>query len=93
MMLRDHPELTPWPNLKAIKADPPLAKPQDAERLWIKEIVVSAPARVHIILDYGKGACVFTKDFKDSKVVVAISNNKAKLRGRTFLDAGSIELG
>jgi len=92
MLLRDHPELSVWPDHNGISAVPPLPKAQDLLTLKIQNVRISTPSRVHLVLNYGAGTCIWTKDFKDGKFAVALRDNQDKLIGKTLQEAGDVDI-
>ena len=84
MLLRDHPEVSPWPDHNAISAVPPLPNPEDVAGLRIQNIRFANPARIHIVLTYGAGTCIWSKDFKDAAFATALIDNRDKLICKTL---------
>ena len=92
MLLRNHPELSPWPDLNGISAVPPLPTAREAVALRIQNIRIATPARIHIVLNYGAGTCLWTKDFNDGVFATAVYDNRNKLIGKTLQQAGDVDI-
>lgn len=92
MLLRDHPEVCPWPDLNAISAVPPVPTKDEALGLRIRKIRITAVARIHIIFDYDAGTCLWTKDFKDAPFALALYNARNHLIGKSLLEAGDVRI-
>ena len=93
MLLRNHEELSPWPNLDSMGASgasiPGAYEPLD---LKIHNIRPADPATLHIVLSWGTGNCLCTKVFKDTNFAFAVFANRWQLIGKTLREAGDLEI-
>lgn len=93
MLLRDHPEMKPWPPGATAFATPgPSPTDREVPGLRIQNIRIVVPARVHFSLIYRGGDCLFIKDFEDAKFALAINDNQNKLIGKTLQEAGDVDI-
>lgn len=92
MLLRDHPEVCPWPDLNGISTVPPLPTTDEALGLRIQNVRFVRPGIIHIVFNFGGGTCLWKKDFKDAPFAVALYNARSRLIGKSLLEAGDVQI-
>ena len=92
MMIREHPELFPWPDHNAISGTPPLPRAEELARLRILKIVVTNPATIHLTLEHGRGTCSWFKALQDTEIAVAFRNHRDSLIGKTLQEVGNLDI-
>ena len=93
MLLRDHEELSPWPNLDSMGAGGALIPTAyEALDVRIHNISPANSAALHIVLSWGTGNCLCTKVFKDTNFAFAVFANRWQLIGKTLQEAGDVEI-
>ena len=93
MLLRDHKELSPWPNLDSLGAAGSLIpKAYELPGLKIQNIRPAWPTGLHIVLSWGAGNCQCTKIFKDANFAFAVYTNRRQLIGKTLREAGDVDI-
>lgn len=93
MLLRDHKELSPWPNLDSLGAAGSLLPAAfEVLRLKIQNIRAANPTGLHIVLSWGAGNCLCTKVFEDTGFAFAFYANRWQLIGKTLQEAGDVDI-
>jgi hypothetical protein len=93
VLLRNHKELSPWPNLASLGAAGALIpKRFELSGLIIKTIQPAYPAGINILLSLGTGSCVWTSHFRDTNFAFAFYASKGQLIGKTLREAGDVEI-
>ena len=92
MLVREHPELIPWPDHNAISGVPPLPRAQELPRLRILGVRTTNPATIHLTLEYGRGTCAWSKEMKDVEVSIAFRKNRDNLIGKTLQEVGNLDI-
>jgi hypothetical protein len=90
MVLRDHEELSPWPNLLWLGAFALL--PKSLETIKIHNISPAHPEGINITLSWDTGSCLCTKVFKDTNFAFVFYANRWQLIGKTLLEAGNMDI-
>ena len=94
MFLRNHKELSPWPNLFRLGAVGVII-PGTFELLdlIIQNIHLAYPVGINIeAFPGGADNCIWRNVFKDTNFAFALFANKGKLIGKTLREAGDIEI-
>jgi hypothetical protein len=92
MLVREHPELTPWPDHNTISGAPPLPKPEEVPRLRILKVIVTNPATIQLILMYGPRTCWWRKELTDTEIALAFRRNRDNLIGKTLQEVGNLDI-
>jgi hypothetical protein len=92
MLVREHPELVPWPDYSALSGTEPLAKPEEVLRFRILKVMVTNPATIHLTLIYGRRTCSWSKALKDADVGAAFRKNRDNLVGKTLQEVGNLDI-
>jgi hypothetical protein len=91
MLLRDHPEFSPWPpNQNAIASVVPVTE-KEVPFLRVLRVIIRAPSTIDFLLRrFGDGTCHLVKDLKDDKFALYDARNK--LVAKTLREIGDVEI-
>jgi hypothetical protein len=90
MLLKEIPELRPWPPSPA--CPPPTPKADEVLRLTLKNVILTNQVTLTFNLNYGDGTCSFSAEFKDHNVAVALSNALQRHLGQSLQEIGNLEI-
>ena len=92
MLVREHPELTSWPDPSAISGTPPRPNPEEVLRLRILKVIVTNPATIHLMLLRSQGTCWWRKELKDTAIAMAFRTHRDNLIGKTLQEVGNLDI-
>ncbi len=90
MLLKEIPQLSPWPPTPA--CSPPAPAGQEVLRLTLQSVVLTHPATLTFNLNYRAGTCAFSVDFKDHNIARALCDALQQHRGQSLQEIGDLEL-
>jgi hypothetical protein len=93
MLLRDHPEFSPWPpNQNAIASVIPVSE-KEVPFLRVLRVIIRAPSTIDFLLRrFDAGTCHLVKDLKDDKFALALYDARNKLVTKTLREIGDVEI-
>jgi len=92
MLIREHPELQPWPPTSGLAFVGLTAKQKEVGSLILKIARIAAPARIVMQLSYKGGDCIYTVDFKEMETARTIHRALEQCTGMPLKQIGVVEV-
>lgn len=94
MLLRDHPELTPWlPDPTAVSCPgPSTPTAKEVPNLIIVNILYKSPSTINFVLSYGTGTCHLSIKFEDTAFTLALYSARDRCIGLSLQEVGEVDI-
>ncbi len=92
MLIKEHPDLQPWPPTSGLACVGPPPSAAEVGALVLRDSHIRTPARLVLAFDYNGGDCIYIKNFRDASSLSSIHITLQRCVGMTLRQIGDVEI-